>query len=55
MAENKYKEQHMRTPVENHSTAAWANMERVDKESGVNIPSEMQVINAKEFVDENEK
>lgn len=55
MAENKYKEHHMRTPVENHATAAWANMERVDEESGVNIPSEMQVINAKEFVDENEK
>ena len=55
MAQNKYKEFHMRTPVENQSTAAWANMDWVDEESGVNIPSEMQVINAKEFVDENQK
>ena len=55
MVENKYKEFHMRTPVENQSTAAWANMDRVDEESGVNIPSEMQVISAKEFVDENQK
>jgi hypothetical protein len=55
MAENKYKEFHMRTPVENQATAAWASMDRVDEESGVNIPDEIQVINAKEFVEENKK
>lgn len=55
MAENKYKEFHMRTPVENQATAAWASMDRVVEESGVNIPDEIQVINAKEFVEENKK
>ena len=55
MAENKYKEFHMRTPVENQATAAWANRETLKDDSGVNIPDEMQVINAKEFVDENQK
>lgn len=55
MAENKYKEFHRNTPVESQATAAWASMDRVDEVSGVNFPNEMQVINAKEFVDENEK
>ena len=55
MAENKYKESHMRTPVENHATAAWADKNNLKDVSGVNIPDEMQVIEAKEFVDENEK
>lgn len=55
MAENRYKESHRRTPVENHATAAWANMAYLEEDSGVNIPDEMQVIAAKEFVDENEK
>jgi len=55
MAENKYKEFHMRTPVENQTTAAWANMEKSKDISGVNLPDEMQVMNAKEYVDENHK
>jgi hypothetical protein len=55
MAENKYKEFHMRTPVENHATAAWANREALKDVSGVNLPDETQVINAKEYVDENHK
>ena len=55
MAENKYKEFHMRTPVENHATAAWANMDSLKDVSRVNIPDEMQVMNAKEYVDENQK
>jgi len=55
MAENKYKEFHMRTPVENQATAAWAGRETRKDVSGVNIPDEMQVMNAKEYVDENEK
>lgn len=55
MAENRYKEFHRQIPVENHSTAAWANIERQDDLSGVNYPDELQVINAKEYVDENEK
>lgn len=55
MAENRYKEFHRMTPVENHTTAAWANIDHLDDISGVNFPDEMQVINAKEFVEENEK
>jgi len=55
MAENKYKEFHMRTPVENHSTAAWASSESLKEVSKVNIPEEIQVMNAKEYVDENQK
>lgn len=55
MAENKYKEYHMRTPVENHATAAWANSKKCKDISGVNLPDEMQVMNAKEYVDENHK
>ena len=55
MAENKYKEFHMRTPVENHETAAWADKNNLKNVSGVTIPDEIQVIEAKEFVDENEK
>ena len=55
MAENKYKEFHMRTPVENHATAAWASRETQKDVSRVNIPDEIQVMNAKEYVDENHK
>ena len=55
MAENKYKEAHMRTPVENHSTAAWAGRNELKDVSCVNIPDEMQVMDAKDYVDENHK
>lgn len=55
MTENKYKESHMEIPVENHATAAWADKNDQKDVSGVTIPNEMQVIEAKEFVDENEK
>lgn len=52
---NNYKEKFMVTPIEKHETAAWANVEELKPISNVSIPSESQVINAKEFVDENEK
>ncbi|MEL7655495.1 MAG: DUF3787 domain-containing protein [Bacillota bacterium] len=55
MAENKYKESHMQTPVENHTTAAWADKIDLKDVSRVNIPDVMQVMDAKEYVDENEK
>ncbi|MGI5892648.1 MAG: CDIF630_02480 family spore surface protein [Bacillota bacterium] len=43
-------------PVENHKTAAWANMETVDDEkSKIFHPDISQVVNAKEYVDGNEK
>jgi hypothetical protein len=55
MAENRFKEKFMSMPVEKHDTAAWANIESVKKVSKVTMPSELQVENAKEHVDSNEK
>jgi hypothetical protein len=55
MAENKYKESHMRIPVENHATAAWADRDNLKDVSRVNLPDEMLVMDAKEYVDENQK
>ncbi|MTI65196.1 MAG: DUF3787 domain-containing protein [Firmicutes bacterium] len=42
-------------PIENHKTAAWANIQKQKNESNVAIPSEMEVENAKEWVDKNQK
>jgi hypothetical protein len=55
MAKNRYKEKSMETPIENHETAAWANIEKTKPVSNVAIPNEIQVRNAKEYVDTNEK
>jgi hypothetical protein len=55
MAKNKFKEKNMAKPIENHDTAAWANMEKLKEHSNVNLPDEGQVINAKEYVDDNKK
>lgn len=48
---NKFKKR----PIEKHETAAWANIEGTEPISNVNIPSETQVVNAKEYVDTNQK
>ncbi|MDR3599116.1 MAG: DUF3787 domain-containing protein [Desulfosporosinus sp.] len=42
-------------PVEQHTTAAWANIEKIKEVSNVAIPSEIEVGNAKEWVDTNQK
>ncbi len=55
MADNKYKEKSMSIPIERHDTAAWANIESMKPVSNVTIPSDIQVTNAKEHVDNNEK
>jgi hypothetical protein len=55
MKDTNYKEKSMATPIENHETAAWANIEKTKPLSNVSIPSEYLVANAKEYVDENEK
>ena len=55
MADNKYKEKNMATPVEKHDTAALANIKETKPVSNVTIPAETQVRNAKEHVDTNEK
>lgn len=52
---NKFKEKFLAMPIEKHDTAAWANMEDAEPVSNVNIPSEIQVRNAKEYVDTNQK
>ncbi|WZL73183.1 DUF3787 domain-containing protein [Clostridiaceae bacterium 35-E11] len=55
MAKNKIKQKNMSKPVENHQTAAWSNIEELKPESRVFIPNETEVINAKEWVDKNQK
>lgn len=55
MAENKFKQTFIAKPVEQHKTAAWANIENTKPVSNVSIPSEIEVSNAKEYVDTNEK
>lgn len=42
-------------PIEQHTTAAWANIEKLKEVSNVSIPSELEVWNAKEWVDSNQK
>lgn len=55
MAENKYKEFARSSTVHSQATAAIADIAEKAPDSGVGIPDEMQIIAAKEFVDENEK
>lgn len=55
MAKNKTKQKHMAKPIEEHNTAAWASIHSLKPESRVPIPSEVQVKNAKEWVDSNQK
>lgn len=56
MTEKDYKLTHMKTPVENHDTAALApSIESNKPISNVTIPSEEAVRNAKDWVDANQK
>lgn len=55
MAKNKYKDKNMGRPIENHETAAWANISQLKEVSQVTIPDLEQVENAKDYVDENQK
>lgn len=52
---NHYKERSMKTPIENHQTAAWANYVETKPVSEVPIPSDAAVKRAKDYVDENKK
>lgn len=48
--------QHPKTrPIEQHTTASWANIEKTKEISNVTIPSEVEVKNAKEWVDSNQR
>lgn len=42
-------------PIENHKSAAWSNVEEANDISKTPHPSIIQTINAKEYVDQNEK
>lgn len=55
MSEKTTKESLKLRPIEQHTTAAWANIEKIKELSKVTIPSELEVGNAKEWVDSNEK
>lgn len=55
MAKNRFKETHMAVPIEKHTTAAWANIEAMKPVSNVTVPSEVDMRNAKEWVDTNQK
>lgn len=55
MSENRIKEKLMKIPIENHATAAWANTEGTKPVSNVSLPNEIEVGNAKEWVDTNQK
>lgn len=55
ITKDKFKQHSMDTPIEKHTTAAWANIEKTKPVSKVNIPSEMQTDNARDYVNENEK
>lgn len=50
-----YKQRNMKVPVEKHDTAAWVNIEDSKFQSEVTMPDEIQIRNAKEYVDTNEK
>ena len=51
MTKNKYKEKNMAMPIEKHDTAAWANIEKTWRASGVTEPDDLNVRNAKDYVD----
>ena len=55
MSDQKTKEPLKLRPIEQHTTAAWANIEELKEISQVTIPSDLQVGNAKEWVDSNQK
>lgn len=42
-------------PIENHSTAPWANIGRAKEISKVAVPNEFETSEAKDYVDENQK
>lgn len=55
MSKNRFKEQNLGIPIENHQTAAWANIKKVKRVSRVPIPSLENVEYAKEYVEINKK
>jgi len=55
MNDQNTKESIKQRPIEQHTTAAWANTENLKEISNVAIPNEIEVGNAKDWVDTNQK
>jgi len=55
MKKNNYKKNFSSNNLGKQDTASWANIEKQKPLSNVGIPNETEVINAKEYVDSNEK
>lgn len=55
MAKKTIKSCSFETPIEQHTTASWANIEDMKPVSKVTIPSEEETRNAKDWVDSNQK
>ena len=55
MSDQNTKKRLMLRPIEQHTTAAWANIEKLKEISNVAIPNELEVGNAKDWVDTNQK
>jgi hypothetical protein len=55
MKKNNYKKIFSSNNLGKQDTASWANIEKQKPLSNVGIPNETEVINAKEYVDSNEK
>jgi len=55
MNDNRKKQTFMQKPIERHDTASWADIKDLKRDSGVIIPKETGVINAREYVEENQK
>lgn len=55
LSKNNKKEKNVGIPIERQNTAAWANIEKQQPKSKVSIPDFHQVMNAKEWVDSNQK
>lgn len=49
------KKKEPKKPVENQKTAAWSDIKNTNEISKTSHPSDIQTVNAKEYVDTNEK
>jgi len=55
MVENSKKEISLQKPIERHETASWTDAVKKKPVSKVLVPRETGVIDAKEYVDQNQK
>ncbi len=55
MSKETIKNYSFKIPIEQHDTASWANISETIPISNVSVPNETETINAKEWVDSNQK